>query len=145
MTTMDAPRFMKKLALHALAALALSVAACGSDGGTKPEGFEGSCRTCIGDQPQGPNESKEACEAFAEDSWRRIRIGEVEFEVAKPCSRCVMPSIDQATAHKDGEILRVLAGYRRGDDRQTYFGQNLLYTGSGGLALGDTVEVLEAG
>uniref|UniRef100_UPI000D4075CD MOSC domain-containing protein n=1 Tax=Aeromonas sp. HMWF014 TaxID=2056850 RepID=UPI000D4075CD len=27
---------------------------------------------------------------FEEDSWVRIRIGEVEFRVDKPCSRCIM-------------------------------------------------------
>ena len=91
-----------------------------------------------------PNLVVQGCEAFAEDRWRRIRIGSVEFEVAKPCSRCVMPSIDQATAQKDSEILRVLAGYRRGEDRQTYFGQNLLYTDTGELRVGDALEVLES-
>jgi uncharacterized protein YcbX len=90
-----------------------------------------------------PNLVVSGCEAFAEDSWRRIRVGEIEFDVAKPCSRCVMPSIDQASGRKDSEILRVLAGYRRGEDRQTYFGQNLLYRGSGEIALGAIVEVLE--
>ena len=91
-----------------------------------------------------PNLVVQGSAAFAEDRWRRIRIGDTEFEVAKACSRCVMPSIDQATARKDSEILRVLASYRRGEDRQTYFGQNLLYTGTGELRVGDNVEVLEA-
>ena len=90
-----------------------------------------------------PNLVVQGCAAFAEDDWRRIRIGGTEFELAKPCSRCVMPSIDQRTAQKDSEILRVLAGYRRGEDRQTYFGQNLLYSGVGKLRVGDSVEVLE--
>jgi uncharacterized protein YcbX len=90
-----------------------------------------------------PNLVVQGCEAYAEDHWRRIRIGSVEFTVAKPCSRCVVPSIDQATAEKDSEILRVLASYRRGQDRQTYFGQNLLYQVTGRLELGATVEVLE--
>src|SRR5258708_3426367 len=30
----------------------------------------------------------------AEDSWKRIRIGAVEFEVAKPCTRCVFTTVD---------------------------------------------------
>jgi uncharacterized protein YcbX len=90
-----------------------------------------------------PNLVVDGCDAFAEDGWRRIRIGALDFDVAKPCSRCVMPSIDQVTGHKDSEILRVLAGYRRGADRQTYFGQNLLHSGAGELRLGDSVEILE--
>ncbi len=54
---------------HSLAlTLAISVGGlgCGSDDGTPPPGFEGSCRSCIGDRPQGPNETEEACEEFAE-------------------------------------------------------------------------------
>ncbi len=90
-----------------------------------------------------PNLVVQGCEAFAEDKWRRVRIGSVEFAVAKPCSRCVMPSIDQATAAKNSEVLQVLASYRRGDDRQVYFGQNLVYSGIGKLGVGDTLEILE--
>jgi uncharacterized protein YcbX len=90
-----------------------------------------------------PNLVVTGCEAYAEDGWQRIRVGDTEFEVAKPCSRCVMPSIDQSSAAKDPEILRVLASYRRAADRKTYFGQNLLYAGTGELRLGDSVEVLQ--
>jgi uncharacterized protein YcbX len=89
-----------------------------------------------------PNLIVSGCEPHAEDSWRRIRIGELEFDVAKPCARCVVPSINQQTGEKDSEILRVLASYRRGEDRQVYFGQNLVYQQTGRLAVGDPVEVL---
>ena len=89
-----------------------------------------------------PNLIVEGCEPHAEDGWRRIRVGSVEFEVAKPCARCVVPSLDQRSGEKHPEILRALAGYRRGEDRQVYFGQNLLYQPGGRLAVGDSVEVL---
>jgi uncharacterized protein YcbX len=89
-----------------------------------------------------PNLVVSGCEAYAEDGWREIRIGELHFEVAKPCSRCVMPSIDQQTGEKNPEILRALATHRRGENRKTYFGQNLLYRHYGELRLGDEVEVL---
>jgi uncharacterized protein YcbX len=90
-----------------------------------------------------PNLVVQGCEAFAEDNWRRVRIGSTEFTVAKACSRCAVPSIDQATATKNSEVLQVLASYRRAADRQVYFGQNLLYSGSGELSVGDTLEILE--
>lgn len=88
-----------------------------------------------------PNIVVTGCEAFAEDEWRVVRIGDVEMTVAKPCSRCVMPSIDQSTAGRDPQINRVLASYRRREGK-IYFGQNLLYAGAGVLSLGDSVEVL---
>ena len=89
-----------------------------------------------------PNLVVEGCEPFAEDGWRRIRIGEVEFQVAKPCSRCVIPSIVQESAERDPDINRVLAGYRQFQGK-IYFGQNLLYQEMGRLKVGDVVEVLE--
>ena len=33
-------------------------------------------------------------EAFEEDSWKRIRIGEVEFEAVKACERCILTTVD---------------------------------------------------
>jgi uncharacterized protein YcbX len=90
-----------------------------------------------------PNLVVEGCKAHAEDGWRRIRIGDVEFEVAKPCARCAVPALDQRTGEKHPELLRALAGYRRREDRQVYFGQNLLYRGGGSLRVGDQVEVLD--
>jgi uncharacterized protein YcbX len=88
-----------------------------------------------------PNLVVTGCEPFAEDGWKRIRIGEMTFDVAKPCSRCVVPSIVQETAERDPHINRVLAGYRRFEGK-IYFGQNLLYQQGGTLRVGDPVDVL---
>jgi len=89
-----------------------------------------------------PNLVVSGCEPFAEDSWKRIKVGDMEFDLVKPCDRCVMPSIDQATAEKDPHINRVLASFRRRDGK-IYFGQNLLYRGVGKIHLSSSVEVLE--
>ena len=89
-----------------------------------------------------PNLVVSGCTPFAEDGWRRLRIGGVELDVVKPCSRCAIPGIDQATARRDPHILRVLAGFRRRDGT-VYFGQNLLHDGPGRLQLGDEVVVLD--
>ena len=45
---------------------------------------------------------------WAEDGWRRIRIGTVPFRVAKPCGRCVVTTIDQQTAERGREPLAML-------------------------------------
>ncbi len=34
---------------------------------------------------------------FDEDEWLRVRIGSLEFRVVKPCPRCVVTTVDQAT------------------------------------------------
>lgn len=81
-----------------------------------------------------------------EDGWRRLRIGDAELGVVKPCSRCVIPSIDPDTAQKDSRLLGVLQRYRTGDDRRTCFGQNVVirqFRPGACLRVGDTVEVLE--
>jgi len=88
-----------------------------------------------------PNLVVTGSDPFAEDGWRRIRIGAMDFDVAKPCARCVIPSIVQETATRDPHINRTLAGFRRREG-QVFFGQNLLYQEMGTLAVGDTVEVL---
>jgi hypothetical protein len=89
-----------------------------------------------------PNLVVSGCAPYAEDGWRRIRIGGLSFRVAKPCSRCVIPTIDPDTGEKGVEPLRTLNRYRR-EGNQVYFGQNLLHDGAGELKLGATVEVLE--
>lgn len=89
-----------------------------------------------------PNIVVAGAPAHAEDGWRRLRVGAVELAVVKPCSRCVIPSIDPATAVKDGQILTVLRSYRAGADGKTYFGQNVVVVKQGVLRRGDPVTVL---
>jgi len=89
-----------------------------------------------------PNLVIDGAAPHVEDNWRRLRIGELTFEVVKPCSRCPIPGIDPDTAERTAEVLRVLADYRRGEDKKVYFGQNVLHRGIGELRIGQAVEVL---
>jgi len=79
----------------------------------------------------------------AEDGWKRIRIGGIEFDLVKPCSRCVFTTVDfeNGTFDPSGEPLRTLITYRRGE-RGVTFGQNVIARGVGTLRVGDPVEVL---
>lgn len=82
---------------------------------------------------------------LAEDGWRRLRIGGIEFRSAGPCARCVVTTTDQATGERGPEPLRTLATYRRDPDDPTdvTFGLNLIHeTLTGELRVGDDVEVL---
>lgn len=80
---------------------------------------------------------------WAEDDWRRVRIGETAFRVAKPCGRCVVTTTDQGTAERGKEPLRTLARHRRFGD-QLLFGQLLVPQERGRVRQGDTFEVLES-
>ena len=91
-----------------------------------------------------PNLVVEGAAPYAEDGWGRLRIGEVEFERVKPCSRCAIPTLDPHSGERaaDGEPLRTLASYRRDADG-VYFGQNLIQRGRGVLEVGMPVVLLD--
>ncbi|GLS90639.1 (2Fe-2S)-binding protein [Psychromonas marina] len=79
---------------------------------------------------------------FIEDSWLRIKIGEVEFEISKPCSRCTFINVDPKTGiPTDNEPLATLAKFRY-HQGEIDFGQNLIPLNSGLIRAGDEVHVL---
>lgn len=85
-----------------------------------------------------PNIVVGGCEAFAEDEWSEVRVGEVGMRVAKPCARCKITTVDQSTAAAGKEPLRTLAEYRKRDG-EVFFGQNLIHDETGVLRVGDSV------
>jgi hypothetical protein len=91
-----------------------------------------------------PNFVVSGSEAFAEDFWKKIRIGNTIFHVVKPCARCVMTTIEQKTGEPDGkEPLKTLASYRNKNGK-VLFGQNLIAESWGEtIRVGDKVEILE--
>ena len=105
-----------------------------------------------------PNIVVSDAEAFAEDSWKKIKIGNTVFRSTKPCARCVVTTIDQETGVSDvKEPLKTLATYRKSFDvfpdsfehfglvkNDVLFGQNLVAENFGeGIKTGDKIEVLE--
>jgi len=88
-----------------------------------------------------PNLVVKGCEAFAEDIWKRIKIGDVELAVVKPCARCVVTTIDKKTLEKSKEPLKTLGKYRK-HELGAIFGQNAIPLNEGRLKLGMDVEVL---
>ncbi len=79
---------------------------------------------------------------WAEDGWRRIRIGAVSFRVVKPCGRCVVTTIDQVTGEVGRQPLKML-GRRRRIGTDLVFGQNMIPEAPGIIRIGDQVEILE--
>lgn len=75
---------------------------------------------------------------FEEDSWKVIKIGSVEFQVVKPCARCVLTTIDQDTGLQGKEPLKTLAGYRTVSNK-VYFAQNMVALQAGTIRIGDRI------
>lgn len=89
-----------------------------------------------------PNLVVSGCAPFAEDGWKRIRIGEVEMALLKPCARCEVTTIDQATAVQGKEPLKTMATFRRVNGNKVMFGVNVIPLNEGRLRVGDPVEIL---
>jgi uncharacterized protein YcbX len=89
-----------------------------------------------------PNVVVAGADPWSEDQWRRIKIGSVLFRVAKPCGRCVVTTIDQATAQRGSQPLKML-GHRRRFGQQLVFGQNIIPDSPGVIRVGDQVQILD--
>jgi uncharacterized protein YcbX len=91
-----------------------------------------------------PNVVVDGAEPFAEDGWRRIRIGAAVFRAVKGSDRCVMTMTDPGDATRTKEPIATLARYRQWDGH-TWFGMNLIPDTPGAtITIGDEVEILEA-
>jgi uncharacterized protein YcbX len=88
-----------------------------------------------------PNLVVRGCEPFAEDTWNRIRIGDVELAVVKPCARCEVTTIDKETLERSKEPLKTLGKYRK-QKLGAIFGQNVIPLNEGRIQAGMTVEVM---
>lgn len=89
-----------------------------------------------------PNVVVAGAPAWAEDGWRRIRIGAAVFRAVKGCGRCVLTTVDPETAETGPEPLRTLARHRRWDGK-VWFGVNLVPDTPGAvLRVGDAVAVI---
>ncbi len=81
---------------------------------------------------------------WAEDSWRRLRIGTAVFRCVKSCDRCVLTTVDPETATRGREPLATLARHRKWDGK-TWFGTNLVPDSPGErITVGDEVEILDS-
>jgi uncharacterized protein YcbX len=91
-----------------------------------------------------PNLIISGCTGYAEDSWREISIGAINFRLPKPCSRCSVPAIDPETAKIGKEPLFTLNRTRKWQNK-VYFGQNALHDQCGKLTIGDAVLIKLSG
>ncbi len=89
-----------------------------------------------------PNIVVKGASAFAEDEWKKIKIGDTTLRIVKPCSRCVIPSINIETAEREKEPLKTLVSYRKRDNK-IYFGQNVIANSVGNIKVGMSVELID--
>ena len=92
-----------------------------------------------------PNLVVSGASAWEEDSWKVIRIGDVVFDVVKPCRRCIFTTVspEKGQKHPAGEPLKTLQSFRTAQDNgDVDFGQNLIARNSGVIRVGDEVEIL---
>jgi uncharacterized protein YcbX len=89
-----------------------------------------------------PNIVVSGSAAFAEDDWRGLKLRDILLRVVKPCSRCVIPSIDITSAERGEEPIQTLIKYRRRNNT-IIFGQNMIADGEGVIEVGMKVEVVE--
>src|SRR3990170_5759082 len=64
-------------------------------------------------------------EPFIEDTWKDFMIVDLKFRAVKPCSRCVVTTVNQDTAEKGSEPLETLAKFRKIGNKAN-FGQNVV-------------------
>ncbi len=76
-----------------------------------------------------PNIVVDGCDAYTEDTWARIRIGDAIFRNGGPCARCIITTTDQITGERGKEPLKTLATFRRApaDPTDVNFGTNLIH------------------
>lgn len=89
-------------------------------------------------------------EAYAEDSWKRIKIGGHEYYVSCRTVRCLLPNVDPITGEKHpSEPNRALKSFRcidEGDIKNACLGMQMVPAEKvSQIKIGDVIEVLETG
>ena len=91
-----------------------------------------------------PNLVVDGLASFEEDYVERFTIGEAAIDPVKPCPRCPIPSVDQATGERGPDPLDVLQAYRRKAvlDDAVCVGMNCIVAAGAGvrLSVGQAVE-----
>ena len=92
-----------------------------------------------------PNIVIDGVEAFEEDFVETFSTGKVRLQPVKPCPRCPMPSIDQATGKFGPDPMDILQTYRANPkvDGGITFGMNIILQEGDGevLRVGQDLEM----
>ena len=91
-----------------------------------------------------PNIVIENDRPFIEDEWKVLQIGDVIFDLVKPCDRCIVITTDQMTARRNElrEPLKTLGTFRHFGKQGILFGENAIPRTTGCIKIGDKVQNL---
>lgn len=80
---------------------------------------------------------------WAEDGWTSLLSEDVRLDLVKPCSRCILTTVDPDKGVKapDQQPLRTLGQYRRLPGG-VIFGMNAVHTGTGPLRVGQSITLI---
>ena len=97
-----------------------------------------------------PNIIFTGLEPYAEDEWKRIKIGGYEYFVSCRTVRCLLPNVDPETGIKDkAEPNKTLKDFRcidEGAKGMACMGMQMVPADDGGqIAVGDSIQILETG
>lgn len=89
-----------------------------------------------------PNIVIETNQPFIESTWERIKIGEVNFRLVKPCSRCIVTTTNQDTGERNPlkEPLVTLNSFRLLKNQGIMFGENMIPENLGIIKIDDFIE-----
>ncbi len=93
-----------------------------------------------------PNIVVDGTSPWAEDQWGILKIGEVEIELVKPCTRCQVTTLDPLTGEQAfPETMATMIKHRKSAEKRisgVLFGQNAIIRKTGKIVLGDPVDVI---
>lgn len=89
-----------------------------------------------------PNVVIENNQAWVEDQWKKIKVGDVILRVVKPCARCVVTTLNPETGLWGKEPLKTLSRIHRSGNK-VLFGMNAIADGLGTISVNQAVEVIE--
>ncbi len=91
-----------------------------------------------------PNLVVSGVDAFAEDRWKTVQIGDVLLDVVKPCARCATTTVDQVTGTvpDSAEPLATLNTFRK-QNGKVMFAQNAIHRAPGIVRVGDVVAEIQ--
>lgn len=88
-----------------------------------------------------PNIVISGAEAFQEDSWKEIKIGENRFKILEQNARCQLTNVNPETGDVDKNVLKVLSSYRN-QNNKINFGVHLCLIDGTEICVDDEVEVI---